>query len=638
MIKTVGAAGGVAAVGSGAVSQQNSPIQTAAAASKCKAALMGAAWFTGVSGLKDCFPWSSDPDIDENDAARLQVYKTVNALANERGGPGGFRTSLIADFKDAPTDESAYSYAAWSEWQTAAALETLSGNSQSDAESAAMDALRAHTTRTIINHVEAWNNAVTTLIENGTLVQTIEENLDGGSDGAINMPTTNYNGYVKAPTSSEIASIDGDGEISPVEVSQVESGGYCVWELTVPDNHLPTHLGNLDDREEQLTVLAPAGYDTGGGKNLAVPYRQWVFDDAWQTSSTDSPYNPSESIKIKSTHPDVDKTVLGLDGEAFYYSFRKIENEYGNMQSNLSDYVAKLHNGLDQGSIDPSAVLSATDLVKEFDPTNQRSQMAREALAVGMGMPNAIGYQAKVSHPDLAADSLWGDLYIRFSDSAPDDYTIDGPMTIPSADYEMALLGYPSSVSDEYRKVGMDAASGDLEILEIETNDQIVVDDPAKSVKSGGTVVLAPADSEETPKPLADSDPATDKWGIIVTAGDGTSDKQTVGDAYVEDQKWKLDTSLSEGLSVAEIRYTPPVVHTKTGYTVSDPANYDPEKTQQILEETRRINEEIEKLLSGGIGGGGFFDGGLPSLPGLSTMQSAVVVVLGIAALSAASS
>jgi len=637
MIKTVGAAGGVAAVGSGAVPQQTSPIQTAAAASECKAALMGSAWFTGISGLKDCFPWSADPDLNEDDVPHLQVYKTVNAMANERGGPGGFRTTLTADFKDAPTGESAYSYAAWSEWQTAAALETMSGNSESDAESAARDALRAHTTRTIINHAEAWNNGVTTLIENGTLVQTIEEDLSTGSGGAINLFNENNSGYPVAKTSSEIESPDGDGEVSPVEASQVESGGYCVWEFTVPDNHLPTPLANLDDREEQLTVLAVAASNSAGHQLLAVPYHDWVFKSAWQVGTSGSNWAPEDGIGLKSSHPDVGESVLGLDGKAFEHSFQKIETEFGNMQSNLSEYVAKLHNGIDQGSIDPSAVLSATDLVTEFDPTNQRSQMAREALAVGMGMPDAIGYQAKVSHPDLAADSLWGDLYIRFSKTAADDYVIDGPMTIPSSDYEMALLGYSSAVSDQLKTAGLDSASGDLEILEIETNDQIVVDDPAKSVKAGGTVVLAPEDSEETPQPLADSDPATDKWGIIVKAGDGSSDKQPLGNAYLEDGKWKIDTSLSEGLSVSQIRLTPPITHTKTGYTVSDPANYDPEKTQQILEETRRINDEIEELLSGGIGGGGLFDGGFPSLPGLGVIESAVVVILAFVGLNAAS-
>jgi len=65
MMKTVGAAGGVATVGSGTI-QTSASFVRAASAGECKATLMGAAWFTGLSGLTDCLGWNGG-DVEEEE-------------------------------------------------------------------------------------------------------------------------------------------------------------------------------------------------------------------------------------------------------------------------------------------------------------------------------------------------------------------------------------------------------------------------------------------------------------------------------------------------------------------------------------------------------------------------------------------
>lgn len=62
------------------------------------------------------------------------------------------------------------------------------------------------------------------------------------------------------------------------------------------------------------------------------------------------------------------------------------------------------------------------------------------------------------------------------------------------------------------------------------------------------------------------------------------------------------------------------------------------EEWQQLREQRNRTEEEIEEETGVIGGGGGLFGGGLPTLPGLGVIESAVVVILSIVGLNAASS
>jgi len=332
-----------------------------------------------------------------------------------------------------------------------------------------------------------------------------------------------------------------------------------------------------------------------------------------------------------STFPDIEILPKGM----FYTVFDQIHQEYAQIQNNMSSVVDSTVNGLEQGTIELTEVLSGRDLLEDYDPNTQRGQLHREAMAIGMDMPGDPGFQAKISHPDLAADSLWADLYLRLSSSS--NLTVTGPMTIPQSDYEHALIGYTGQSSGNYQQQTLDSSSGDLEILELETTDQVVrqVD---RTVGENGTVTLAPAESDTTPDPLANPDPKFDSWGLNIYAADGSNFSGTVGDAYVEDGHWKVDTNLSQGLSVDRINYVPNSEFVPTSVWTPDGGGYDVNVAEKIIERRRKINEKIEEEFNDGIvGGSPDIDIGIPTIPGLGVIESAVVVILAFVGLNAAS-
>jgi len=221
------------------------------------------------------------------------------------------------------------------------------------------------------------------------------------------------------------------------------------------------------------------------------------------------------------------------------------------------------------------------------------------------------------------------------------DLQIRGPTTIAASDYSHALLGYTGEVSGEYQYATLRSEDDNgnaqpLEILEIQTSESEVVESPDTTVEAGGTVTLAPTDSEQTPTPLAEPDPEYDSWGLTVVAGDGSTSTHTVGDAYIGDEYWKVDTNLSEGLSVEEIRYTQPSTFKDTSIYTPGATEYNVDEAINQIDVRRKVNEAIEEEFNSVVGGG-LFDGGLPSLPGLGFIESVIVVILTIFGLNAAS-
>ncbi|PSP92306.1 hypothetical protein BRC87_00470 [Halobacteriales archaeon QS_4_66_20] len=369
---------------------------------------------------------------------------------------------------------------------------------------------------------------------------------------------------------------------------------------------------------------------------MIFPFQPSDFNSNWYSTlaSQITIYDKPELTANTADHSQ----ITWLDCYRMYDIFNQIYDEYDQIGSNLNSVVNDTVNGLEEGTIELSQVISGDTLLDEYDPNDQRGQLHREAMAVGMEMPGEPGFQAKVSHPDLSADSLWVDLFLRLADGV--DLTVSGPMTIPAADYDHALIGYAGQASGEYQYRTLDSGSGDLEILQLETTDQ-EVREVDKTVGEGGTVVLAPTEDENTPMPLAEPDPKYDSWGISVYAADDSSWGGTVGDAYTMDQDgtevWAVDTSLSQGLAVERIHYNPDSTFKNTSVWTPDGSGYSVTDAETTIEFRRALNEAIDQAFSDAFGGGGFFDGGLPSLPGLGFIESVIVVILAIFGLNAAS-
>jgi len=469
----------------------------------------------------------------------------------------------------------------------------------------------------MVNVLEIWNQPHTQLLETGALVEDHEEGTGvlspGGSNTIIPIPES-----------------EADPDMEPVEGTSPEGAdGYLMYKYQTSADEWLTDPTNLEGREE-MPVIYAISYEQSGYEHHAVPHEQasaGIFPDFSDSNIIDPP------IDVVANHPDLPQ-VTAISGNMYKDVISKIQTEYQTLQNELPDVVDKITSGLAQGAIEPEDILDAEDLMTDFDPNNKRSAMARELMAIGADVPGDPAHQVKISHPDLQAEELWVDLYLRLEDSA--DLSIDGPMTIPASDYKLAWIGYHDDVTGEYVTDETLAGTEDLEILEIEAPEQIVVDG-SHQVGEGGTVELSRTDSEETPTPLTESDPAYDEWGITIEAGDGTTDKLTVGDAYVEEETWKVDTNLSEGLAVEQIRYNPPATYRNTSFDTYSATEFSVEEMKKIIERRREFNDAVDDAFGGWGGGGGIFDGGLPSLPGFGFIESVVIVILAIFGLNAAS-
>ena len=616
MIKTVGAGAGVAAVGSGALSS-SSTTGTVRALPEIAEALGPTTAFGGLQMIENWLGGSADVDEDQNTVD--YVWNTANTIASLRSGPTGDRTEIQNEFIDAADGQSAFAEASGSAVVSAAARKTFEGESDK-AEQAAQDALNEHATRSIINICEMWNSAHLRMIESGALVEDYEEDT-----GVVKTE----NGTALQPVTK--ANLDDPWKV--VEGTSPEgSDGYLVHKVQLPASDLPMDPTNLEGREKQLEVYSVSVENSTPQLNIIYqPVGGTAPADTWFNEISNGGTGNYTKENLRAQDNDLGD-ITWVDAKKHRLTIDQIASEYTSISNDLSSVVDETVQGLEQGDIEPSDVLTGESLLKEYDPNSDREQLAREMMAIGMDMPGDPAFQAKVSHPSLEADSLWGDLYIRLSTDS--DVSINGPMTLPSADYSHALIGYTGSASGDYITQVLPGNS-DLEILEIETQDQQVVE-VEKTVGENGTVPLAPAESEDTPEPLADPDPKFDEWGLGVFAADGSSWKGTVGDAYIDGDTWKVDTSLSQGLTVERIHYNPPSTFKRTSYWTPGGSTYDVETTEKVIERRRKLNEAIEEEFSSVIGGGGFFDD-LPSLPGLGVIESAVVVILAIFGLNAAS-
>jgi hypothetical protein len=636
MLQAGAAGAGAAALGTGAVADSSpvSPTGRSSALGDCTKWATGISLFGGLSG------WSSDvqgclldsADVSEDLNAESYVYNIAAAIEGQRAGSTGDRREIEQDFGNSPTGQSSYAQSAASTAIGEAAMATLEGESNK-ALNRADQALREQTTRSIINLVEMWNSAIIEMQERGAFVEEVEE-------GAGVLGMSNNNQGISALTESDT----GDGW-EPVDGSSPENeNGHLVHKWTFDSSALPADPTNLDGRDQPLELYAvPHYHDSYGEHVLPIP----DYSTDWFSSINESSTNSVMGGRNLFANYSNGDEIYWLKGIMLETAIGQIKTEYDNLTSELSTVVDETVNGLEQGTIEPEDVLTTEQLVESYDPNNRRSAFHRQAMAVGMEMPGDVGFQAKISHPDLAGDSLWGDLVLKTSNNS--DLQIQGPTTIPASDYSHALLGYTGEVSKEYQYATLrseddNGNSQPLEILEIQTSESEVVESPDTTVEADGAVTLAPTDSEQTPTPLAEPDPKYDQWGLTVVAGEGSTSTQTVGDAYTEDGYWKVKTNLSEGLSVEEIRYTQPSTFKDTSIYTPGATEYNVDEAINQIDVRRKVNEAIEEEFNSVVGGG-LFDGGLldglPTIPGLGVLESAAVVaggsILTVFGLSAAS-
>jgi len=625
MIKTVGAAGGVAAAGSGVpATNRLNPVGEADAIGVIAAAAVGLAVgaAAGAAGMYVYDRHNGDEvDLDPKDNTRHRAWTAAQSVGSERSGPTGTRTQIRNDYIKPSSGDSAYGRASMNEIRTAAALAVFEGRS-SEAEADAQQAHREQTTRSLSYIIEGWNQGVLTLAENGVMVEDWKEEAETITWGSSPLRAETEE-FVNGDE-NVFSNMPEDWEAKGVEATKVDDGGtekyLAFWMPLNP----PIGADEIGDREQPLEVVVPFF----GSQGMALPIdddNRWFEPTLWNGTTGGN--------VIQAGHPDLElDDVTALNTGLFRDTLAVIDTEYNTVRGNLSEYVTTLVNGLEQGAIDPTQVLGPRDIAEEYADTDRRGLFAREMLATGAGIPENIGFRAKVSHPNLEADELWGDLYIRYDSDT--DIEIGGPTTIESTEYRSALLGHYGQVTDDYQVVTL-VGDSPLEILEVETEDQVRIDEPNVVVGENGEVVIGHPD--ELPEEYVSPEEKYQDWVVTISGADGTQDTVMQQNLIIRDEEVVAETSLEKGVGVSAIRITPPVAFRQTSQGIVDPANYDAELAQQNIDLADKINSEIEELIDDAVFGGGFFDGDLPSLPGLGVIESVVVVILAIVGLNAAS-
>jgi hypothetical protein len=580
--------------------------------------LVGAATVGAAAGAAGVVAYSkltgSSTNVDAEQNTEDFAYQVGNTISNSRGGTTGPRVEIQNDYVDVPDGQSAYARAAGDTVVTTAAIETLKGNAD-QAENRAIQELDKQTTRSLTYFIETWNDVLYTLAESGAAVEDYEE--------GTNVFAENENERLGVMQ-------EGDTWTGVPGTSPATKQGYLLLKRKMPADWFPVDPQTLPNREEPLEMVTYS-YDVAAYANVPNTQTRWFNNWNGYGPENDSLTIPQQPLQAR--HSSLG-TVTLLDYQLYNKAINKIETEYQMIRDNLSAVVDETVSGLEQGKLEAPDVLDANDLVTEFSTNNKRAALAREMMAIGAQYPgDSVSQQAKVSHPALETDSIWADLYIRLTDGS--SLEVNGPMSVPAADYELAYIGFQSKVGDgEYIT---ETLPGDSELVIEDVRDpkQIEQDSPDPVADNGDVTIGDDNNEEELPKPLAESDPKYDDWGVIVTTADGSTGSGKVGDAYIgDDGKWKLPTSLSAGQSVETVRFIPPNTYDDTNlWTPADGSSgYDVSTAQEIIERRRRFNDAVvEEFSSSGIGGGGgFFGDNFPTIPGLGVAGTIVVAFLGL--------
>jgi hypothetical protein len=519
---------------------------------------------------------TSDPDGSTNSVLVDQIYQNGISVAE---GRSTFEAQLKSEYLNPATGESAYANAAWSEIRSAAAEEIVNGNGTAAAETAAQEALDRQTTIAVANMADRWNTAATALLP--SLITQYEESVSTSSGPAI------------APINPSASDPRYGGTTLPagnwsfVSDSQTSDGTYM---LVKTDLSLPETVGNIPELDKTPFVYAMPEKNEPNITTSPV-------DGHWGTDGSDVYNQPCRVTKQNTSN--ITKVLIS---SLYQDLMSTIENEYNNINGNISTYVSSLSSALNQGAISASDIYSPQDLVDQFSSSNKRSRVAAELAAAGASVPKDTSWQAKISHPDLQASELFVDLYLSFSGDPVD---IRSSMTLSASQYDLAFIGYTSAATGDYVTETL-SGNSDLQILDVEgisgTTD--ATGSVAGTVNSDGSLDLGSSPGSA----LTDPANADQRKNLKVTLGNGTvisvppEDIVDDGDGTYSVPASALPTSGGETVSSAE---AVPVVETqKTSDYVADPTSVDSQQVKNLLESQKQMVSEIQNLEDAATGGG----------------------------------
>jgi len=606
LLKTVGAAGGVAAVGTGAVphTEPLSPVGRSQAGPWN--VMTGNGLGLGPGVVAGVYSALFDSDVDEEDISddrEDRVYETAETLVT---GRDSWKDQVLYEYENtSDPEQTPFGHAAWTAIRTTTATYHANREDRSAAKSKARERVDYQATRSIVNIIEGWNSTMEAMAPEmaGEVAETWEQitinayYMSGGNNGWD--PWT----------------VDLDG--STVAIGDVAKPEH--WDL-------PLDPSELEGRDEGLRLYCPA-QDSG---TTAAP-----IDSGFGWVETHTELAPGD---VTVTHSDLSDIEL-IDGARFWTVIGKVKSAYDAIYDSVSTFVDSYYDQASYGEWEPTKALTPHQLYSEFASNGEIPRVVAELAASGLDVPADAGTQAKVSHADLPVDSAWGWLFPRLKDKS---INIQPGTTIPAADYKMAYL---IRVTADTGETVIEELGGDdpLEILDVEKREEN--DEQFERENTAGTdgevVVWDTAKhGEEVPPPIEYPADHSD-WSIIVYGAEHQSSHSPteLNESQTEDGTQFIlpSTSLNEGELVNSIRLMGPFGFEQPVRYVSDATNIDPTEIQNRYDRMTDFYDQVrDDLVDDGVGGG-FFDGGLPSLPGLGVIESIVVVILAIFGLNAAS-
>ena len=572
-LKRIGVgAGTVATLGAGSqIVPRYSPIGRAQAIAVTTAAAISLAVGAGAGAGIAAWHINGSTEMDPDDVAQNNIYNAAAAVAD---GREQFQDQMEAEFLDPSNpQQTPYGRTAWQAIRTGAGEIIVNGGTNAEAEAAAVESFNKATTRAVINMVERWNTMVKALIEQ--LVLQYEEGLSVIDFDDLE-PRAPASGFENVEASIPSSASNG-----------------IVHRYTFQSGDLPADPESLEGRDEPLSALVIcSNVSTSSGTVTYAPGFNSEGASILPSLQNGAEYTRPDS-PVDVTHPDLSTVTLTHTG-TYNDIFTTISTAHSEISNQLSTYVQNLYDGIQQGAIDPSNILSANDLVQEFADSEGQARLAAELAAIGAHVPDSAGYRATISHPDLQAESLTGHLFPQFAEGI-DPGPIQPGTTIASADYSMAYFGYEEEASGEFETVILSGGS-DLQILATEGVDgQEKVDSAGSTAGASGRVVVYSGDSP--PDPIAT--PSDHSGYSVFVRGETTTHAADISTVVQDGSDYVLEsTALSDGEAIENVELVPPVNTSRQHDYVADETQIDLEETRAQMQALRQQQDDLEEALN----------------------------------------
>jgi hypothetical protein len=585
--------------------------------------VLGVGKADGIFGSGD----TSDLSQDTIENEVHSIAATIDAMrTSDRDEIQSRWTSKSAD--NNPTAHSVFMEA---EFQAADAI--LSGN-EFDAKSIAQNAVDKHVSIATYNHLMGINEPLIGSEEQDGLVAAFTMSLEHSTGQFVYQGTEQLTAYPESI-------IDDSSRASPVPESEVGSSGeYAMFEVEIPGSAFPMDLAQIDEIDGDSATGYVFGVPNGilftahkGTPGNVKGSMASAFSNTWRGSGS-----------FECTHPDR-STAEPIDLDLHNSYNTMLANTRSTLLTQVETYVDTLNNKLAEGVIDPNDLISPQTAIEKFANTGHQSATAARLAFTGAAVPTNIdkdlSFKAKVSHPDLASDSLWGDLWVALSnpDASPD---LQAGMTITASEYDMAYLTFDRKDTGE-PETRIFTGDSDLQILDMTDMDgeQSITEQSGQTVENGEVLVWK--GQENVPEPI--EFPADHSGWILNVVGAENRESVPVGNVTsTQNDNGVMEyyapvSSLSEGEAIEDVILQPSVGLEQPTTYIQNPGDVSTEDIEERVQTMNDLAEAIEDLEDSGVtgGGGGLLDFGSVGGKVQKAIAGVIALMVGLAGLNAAS-